>query len=224
MESVFDIKNVVSVAMSVKTDKTPLIFGDKTFVKFGKERITEKLGHVKFNLAPRDFFQLNPVQTIALYDEVKKIITKTNSKKIVDCYCGTGTIGQYVATKNTEIRGMDTIKTAIDSAKINAKNNDIKNFKYEVGDAKMWLGKWHNEGFDPDTIIVDPPRTGLGKDLINTIIKAKPKTLIYVSCNPSTLAKDLKFLKKYYNVQNIQPVDMFPQTSHVESVVELRRR
>jgi tRNA/tmRNA/rRNA uracil-C5-methylase (TrmA/RlmC/RlmD family) len=119
---------------------------------------------------------------------------------------------------------MDTIKTAIDSAKINAKNNDIKNFKYEVGDAKMWLGKWHNEGFDPDTIIVDPPRTGLGKDLINTIIKAKPKTLIYVSCNPSTLAKDLKFLKKYYNVQNIQPVDMFPQTSHVESVVELRRR
>lgn len=156
-----------------------------------------------------------------MYNEVKKAANLTGKETIVDAYCGVGTIGLWLADQAKEIRGMDIIKESITDAKRNAAKHGVKHAKYVTGKAEEWLPKWVKEGFRPDVIVVDPPRTGLDQALLKTIQQVKPKKLVYVSCNPSTLAKDIDFLHRQYKVKSIQPVDMFPQTAHVECVVLL---
>jgi len=187
----------------------------------GNDFIQETLGDLQFELSARTFFQLNPIQTVKLYDEVKKAAALTGTEKVVDAYCGVGTIGLWLADQAGEVRGMDVIPESIEDAKKNAKRHGFTNTKYVPGKAEEVLPKWVKKGWEPDVLVVDPPRTGLDQQLLQTILQVKPKKIVYVSCNPSTLAKDIQTLSKKYEVKYIQPVDMFPQTAHVEAVTKL---
>ncbi|WP_370640498.1 23S rRNA (uracil(1939)-C(5))-methyltransferase RlmD [Salipaludibacillus sp. CUR1] len=213
------LPDVTSVIQNVNPEKTSLVFGDETFVLYGKEKLEEKLGDFTFHLSARAFFQLNPVQTEKLYDEVKKAANLSGKENVVDAYCGVGTIGLWVADKAKELRGMDIIQESIADARKNAANHGIDHATYETGKAEMWLPKWEKQGWKADVVIVDPPRTGLDASLIDTLLRTKPERIVYVSCNPSTLAKNVKELSKGgYKLKSLQPVDMFPQTAQVECV------
>ncbi|WP_408057170.1 23S rRNA (uracil(1939)-C(5))-methyltransferase RlmD [Ureibacillus acetophenoni] len=213
--------SIVSITQNVNREKTSLIFGDETITLYGKETIHEKLGELAFDLSSRAFFQLNPEQTVHLYDEIKKAAELTGKETVVDAYCGVGTIGLWLAKDAKEVRGMDVVPESIIDAKKNARNHGFKHAKYYTGTAEEWLEKWRREGFVPDVITVDPPRTGLAPSFIKTVLKIKPKRFVYTSCNPSTFAKDLAELTKLYTVEYIQPVDMFPQTARVEIVAKM---
>ncbi len=215
--------NLVSIVQNINKEKTSLIFGDETITLYGKDTIHEELGELAFDLSARAFFQLNPTQTVKLYDEIKRAAQLTGNESIVDAYCGVGTIGLWLADGAKEIRGMDVIHESVVDAKANAKKQGIT-AKYVTGTAEKWLELWSNEGFVPDVLTVDPPRTGLDDSLLKTILKVQPKRFVYTSCNPSTLAKDLQQLTKVYDIKYIQPVDMFPQTAQVEAVTLLERR
>ncbi len=146
----------------------------------------------------------------------------TGKEKVVDAYCGVGTIGLWLAEHAAEIRGMDVIGEAISDAKKNAVKHGFTHLHYEVGPAEQWLPKWLKQGWKPDVIIVDPPRSGCDSKLLKTMIQIKPKRIVYISCNPSTLAKDVEQLSRQgFQVKSVQPVDMFPWTAQVESVTEL---
>ncbi|WP_445489850.1 23S rRNA (uracil(1939)-C(5))-methyltransferase RlmD [Niallia sp. 03133] len=218
------LPEVKSLVQNINGNKTSLIFGEKTLHLSGEEVIQETLGDLNFELSARAFFQLNPVQTVALYDEVKKAAGLTGKEKIADAYCGVGTIGLWLAEGASEVRGMDTIEAAITDAQKNAARHGIENATYVTGTAEHWLPKWVEEGWRPDTVVVDPPRTGCDRKLLDAIKKVKPKKFVYVSCNPSTLAKDIDYLSKEYKVEYIQPVDMFPHTAHVECCVLLEKK
>jgi 23S rRNA (uracil1939-C5)-methyltransferase len=215
------LPNVKSIVQNINEQKTSLIFGEETLPLAGEEFIQETLGDLQFELSARTFFQLNPVQTIKLYNEVKSAAALTGHERIVDAYCGVGTIGLWLADQAAEIRGMDVIPESIDDAKKNAKRHGFTNTKYVPGKAEEVLPKWVKKGWKPDVIVVDPPRTGLDGQLIQTILQTAPEKLIYISCNPSTLAKDIQMLSSKYEVKYIQPVDMFPQTAHVECVSQI---
>lgn len=214
------LPEVKSVIQNVNGKRTSLIFGEKTVVLEGEEVIQESLGDLNFELSARAFFQLNPLQTVKLYDEVKKAAELTGNENIIDAYCGVGTIGLWLADEAKEVRGMDVIKESIDDARKNARTHSYDSkMTYDVGKAEEVVPKWIKEGFKPNVIVVDPPRTGCDDTLLATMVKAKPDRIVYVSCNPSTLAKDANYLmKKGYELKQLQPVDMFPQTAHVEVV------
>lgn len=213
--------SIVSITQNINPAKTSLIFGDETIVLDGKETIHEQLGELAFDLSSRAFFQLNPKQTVVLYDEIKKAAELTGKEAVIDAYCGVGTIGLWLAKNAKEVRGMDVVPEAIEDANKNAKKHGFSHAKFFIGTADEWLNKWAKEGFVPDVVAVDPPRTGLAPSFIKTVLKIKPKRFVYTSCNPSTFARDLKELIKHYNVDYIQPVDMFPQTARVELVAKL---
>ncbi|WP_349729753.1 23S rRNA (uracil(1939)-C(5))-methyltransferase RlmD [Peribacillus frigoritolerans] len=216
------LPEVKSVVQNINNRNTSLIFGEKTIHLAGEKVINETLGDLSYELSARTFFQLNPVQTVRLYDEVKKAAALTGTEKVVDAYCGVGTIGLWLSENAKEVRGMDVIKESIEDAKKNAKKHKRNNVYYETGKAENILPRWTKEGWKPDVLVVDPPRSGCDQSLLQTILKVKPKTIVYVSCNPSTLAKDLQELGSSYSVEAMQPVDMFPQTSHVEVVTSLK--
>ncbi|OTP09489.1 23S rRNA (uracil-5-)-methyltransferase RumA [Enterococcus sp. 10A9_DIV0425] len=218
------LPEVVSIMQNVQPTKTSLVMGDETIHLWGKEAIKEQINEVTFDLSPRAFFQLNPKQTEVLYGEGIKALAIQPDETIVDAYCGVGTIGLSVASQAKEVRGMDTIPQAIEDARENAQRLGYQNTHYEVGTAEELLPKWLNEGFQPDGIIVDPPRTGLDEKLIQAIMKNPPAKMVYISCNVSTLAKDLVQLSKVFNVDYLQSVDMFPQTARCEVVVKLTKR
>ncbi|MBA3926930.1 23S rRNA (uracil(1939)-C(5))-methyltransferase RlmD [Listeria rustica] len=215
------IPEVVSIMQNVNQAKTSLIFGEETLFLAGKEKITEKLGEIEFDLSARAFFQLNPSQTEKLYREVARAIRLTGNEKIVDAYCGVGTIGLSLAKRAAEVRGMDTIAESIEDAKANAARAGITNVSFETGKAEEVFPKWIKAGFKPDAIVVDPPRVGCEDQLLQSILRTNAKQIVYVSCNPSTLARDIQILSKKYNVKYIQPLDMFPHTAHVESITVL---
>ncbi|ATP41861.1 23S rRNA (uracil(1939)-C(5))-methyltransferase RlmD [Solibacillus sp. R5-41] len=214
--------SIVSITQNVNRDKSSLIFGEETLVLDGEMAIREKLGEFAFDLSTRAFFQLNPEQTVHLYNEIKKAAALTGKENVVDAYCGVGTIGMWLADGAREVRGMDNVDEAIADAKYNARSNaNLQHVRFFPGSADKWLFRWSKEGYRPDVISVDPPRTGLEPGFIKTVLNIKPKTFVYTSCNPSTLARDLQELSKIYDVEYIQPIDMFPQTAQVEAVCRL---
>lgn len=215
---------IVSIVQNVNPKQTSLIFGDRTIILSGKKTIYEELGELSFDLSARAFFQLNPSQTVRLYNEIKSAASLTGNETVVDAYCGVGTIGLWLADAAKEVRGMDVIADSIYDAKKNAEKHGFTHVSYETGTAEEWLAKWSREGFVPDVLTVDPPRTGLADTLLKTILNVRPKRFVYTSCNPSTLAKDLSHLRKVYDIEYIQPVDMFPQTAQIESVTLLTRK
>lgn len=218
------LPEVVSIMQNVQNKKTSLVMGDETIHLWGQESIEEKINDLTFNLSARAFFQLNPKQTKVLYDEARKALDLSKNETVVDAYCGVGTIGLSLAHLAKEVRGMDIIPQAIDDAKANAARKGFTNTHYEVGTAEDLLPHWFAQGFKPDAIVVDPPRTGLGESLLDALTRFPAKKLVYVSCNVSTLARDLQVLAKTYHVDYLQSVDMFPQTARCEVVVKLTKK
>lgn len=215
--------NIVSIMQNINPVKTSLIWGDETIRLAGKSQIREELKGLAFNLSARAFLQLNPYQTVKLYDEALKALDLGENENVVDAYAGVGTIGLSVAHAAHEVRGMDIIPDAVKDANENAALNGITNAHYETGKAEDVIPRWVDEGFSFDALIVDPPRTGLDDWLIRTILETTPKKFVYISCNPSTLARDLKELTTEYHVDYIQSVDMMPQTPRCEAVVKFTR-
>ncbi|SFJ34598.1 23S rRNA (uracil(1939)-C(5))-methyltransferase RlmD [Brevibacillus centrosporus] len=212
------LPQLVGITQNVNAQKTSLVFGDKTISLWGKPTIAEKLGDLSFALSARAFFQLNPEQTKKLYDQVKDAARLTGKELVLDLYCGTGTIGLWLAPYAREVRGIELIPEAVDDAKRNAEHNQIDNASFHVGRAEQLMPKWAKQGVRPDVVVVDPPRTGLDDALIHSLLDVTPARIVYVSCNPSTLAKDIAKLQTKYKLVSVQPVDMFPHTSHVEAV------
>lgn len=219
------VPDVTSIAINVNPKKTSLVFGEHTVTLWGQDTMLESLGDLEFALSPRAFFQLNPQQTVKLYESVRAAAGLTGKELVVDAYCGTGTIGLWLAPYAREVRGIEMITEAVDDANKNAYHNNRDNASFYVGKAEELLPRWVKKGMSPDVIIADPPRTGLEQPFLETVLKTKPKRFVYVSCNPSTLAKDCKvLLDGGYEIQWVQPIDMFPQTSHVEAVTLLVRK
>ncbi|MFA5482859.1 MAG: 23S rRNA (uracil(1939)-C(5))-methyltransferase RlmD, partial [Bacilli bacterium] len=190
----------------------------------GTEKIHGKLGHLDFYISPTAFFQLNMDQTVVLYDKIKEIGKFNKKETMVDTYCGIGSIGLYLANTFKEIRGVDINIEAIEDAREVAKINNIDNASFYVGDVLTRLHDFENEGFIPDVLVIDPPRRGLDLNMINFLKKSKINKIVYVSCNPSTLVKNINHLQNNYSIRTIQPIDMFPQTSSVETIVLLVRK
>lgn len=220
-----EIPELTSIAMNVNPKNTSLVFGNRTEILWGADGIEESLGDLEFTLSPRAFFQLNPLQTVKLYESVRAAAGLTGKETVVDAYCGTGTIGLWLAPYAKEVRGIESIPEAVEDAKANAARNGRDNAQFYAGYAEELLPRWVKSGFAPDVIVADPPRTGLDPRFLEAVLKTKPKRFVYVSCNPSTLAKDCKaLLDGGYKLEWVQPVDMFPQTSHVECCSLLVRK
>lgn len=218
------LPEVTGIAMNVNPKNTSLVFGNRTIHLWGEESIQESLGDLEFTLSPRAFFQLNPLQTVKLYESVRAAAGLTGRESVVDAYCGTGTIGLWLAPHAREVRGVESIPEAVEDAQANAARNGRENATFHVGYAEELLPRWVKSGFAPDVIVADPPRTGLDPRFLEAVLRTKPKRFVYVSCNPSTLAKDCKvLLEGGYAIEWVQPVDMFPQTSHVECCVLIVR-
>lgn len=215
---------IKTVAFNLNTSKTSDIYGEKTSILWGKDAIEEQVLNYSFQLSPRAFYQLNPKQTEILYKEAIKALDVLESDHLIDAYCGVGTIGFAFAQKVRSVRGMDIIPEAIADAKANAKKLGYNNTYYEVGTAETIIPKWYRDGYRADAIIVDPPRTGLDKALLDTILQYRPEKMVYVSCNVSTLARDLVRLTQAYDVVYIQSVNMFPHTARTEAVVKLQKK
>ncbi|HHQ6411965.1 TPA: 23S rRNA (uracil(1939)-C(5))-methyltransferase RlmD [Streptococcus agalactiae] len=224
IELVREFPELKTVAVNINASKTSDIYGQITEVIWGQESINEEVLDYGFSLSPRAFYQLNPKQTQILYSEAVKALDMKDDDDLIDAYCGVGTIGLAFAGKVKSVRGMDIIPEAIQDAKENALHMGFTNTHYEAGKAEDIIPRWYSEGFRANALIVDPPRTGLDDKLLNTILKMPPEKMVYVSCNTSTLARDLVTLTKVYHVHYIQSVDMFPHTARTEAVVKLQRK
>jgi 23S rRNA (uracil1939-C5)-methyltransferase len=211
--------NLRSVIQNIHTRRTNVILGKENRVLWGQPVIHDYIGPVKFAISPHSFFQVNPVQTEVLYEQVRRYAALTGKETIVDAYCGIGTIGLYLAGHAAKIYGVESVPEAVEDARHNAEMNGIDHTVFETGAAEEVMPRWLKEGIRPDVIIVDPPRKGCAPELLDAAVEMGPRRLVYVSCNPSTLARDAKYLaEKGYITHEVQPVDMFPHTSHVECV------
>lgn len=182
------------------------------------------LGEYKFKISPLSFYQVNPVQTEVLYNVAKKYAELTGEENVFDLYSGIGTISIFVAENAKKVYGVEVVKPAVENAKENAEMNEIRNAEFFAGEAEKVVPQMYEKGVTADVVFVDPPRKGCDEKLLNTIIEMQAKKVVYISCNPATLARDLKVLtNSEYEIKEVQPVDMFPQTSHVETVVLLEK-
>lgn len=201
-------------------------FGDLPVQVFkGNDHIFEVMEGLKFKVGPKSFYQTNTLQAYHLYDVAREFANLNGSEIVYDLYTGTGTIANFVARKAKKVVGVEYVPEAIEDAKVNSELNGIDNTTFYAGDMKDILNdEFIAENGQPDVIITDPPRAGMHADVIETIVRANPKRIVYVSCNPATQARDLIALDNNYEVKAVQPVDMFPHTPHVENVVLLERR
>ena len=220
-KEIMKLDHVVSVYQNETEWQNPQVWGNKTEKLLGKNQITEEILDKKFALSPRAFFQLNPVQTVNLYSEALKYLDLSPDQTLIDAYSGVGTLGILAADRVKQVIGIETIPEAVKDAEHNVKLNHIKNANYIQGSTEKILPELQNNGVPIDALIVDPPRTGLAKSLIKTILRVKPQTFVYISCNPSTLAQDLVLLSEAYDVRVIQNVDMLPQTPRCEAIAKL---
>lgn len=220
-KEIMKLDHVVSVYQNETEWQNPQVWGNKTEKLLGKNQITEEILGKKFALSPRAFFQLNPVQTINLYSEALKYLDLTPDQTLIDAYNGVGTLGILAADRVKQVVGIETIPEAVKDAQHNVELNHIKNADYIQGSVEKILPELQNSGVAINALIVDPPRTGLAKSLIKTLLRVKPETFVYISCNPSTLAQDLVLLSEAYDVRVIQNVDMLPQTPRCEAIAKL---
>ena len=217
-----NIEGIKSIILNVNKENTNVILGQECITLWGKDTITDYIDNFKFNISPLSFFQVNPVQTEKLYSKALEYAGLTGEETVFDAYCGTGTITLFLSQKAKKVYGVEIIEPAIINARENAKINNIDNAEFFVGKSEEIIPELIEKGIVPEVIVVDPPRKGCDIKLLEAIGKAKPKRVVYVSCDPSTLARDLKILEeKGYKTEKVQPVDMFPHTSHIENVTSL---
>ncbi|WP_145028353.1 23S rRNA (uracil(1939)-C(5))-methyltransferase RlmD [Paenibacillus sp. Y412MC10] len=216
------LQSVVSICQNVNTKQTNVIFGDVTRVLWGSEVIYDYIGDVKFAISARSFYQVNPAQTEVLYGKTVEYAQLTGKETVIDAYCGIGTISLFLAQHAGKVYGVEIVPEAIEDARRNAELNGMSNVTFEVGASEDVIPAWKEQGIEADVIVVDPPRKGCDPKLLETILEMKPERVVYVSCNPSTLARDLRVLEDGgYRTVEVTPVDMFPHTVHVESVAWL---
>ncbi len=227
VDSLRKIDGMTSICLNVNTDKTNRILGDRCITLWGQDDITDYIGDVKYRISPLSFFQVNPVQTRVLYEKALAYAGLSGKETVWDLYCGIGTISLFLAQQAQQVYGVEIVPQAIEDAKKNAALNGFTNTEFFVGKAEEVLPQWyasHNAAGDimahPDVIVVDPPRKGCDESLLHTVVQMAPKRMVYVSCDPATLARDVKYMvANGYRLEKVTPVDMFPMTGHVETVV-----
>ncbi len=199
-------------------DQTPVLYK-------GEDHLLEEMEGLKFRIGPKSFYQTNRLQAARLYNTVRDFAGLTGKETVYDLYTGTGTIANYVAAMSGKVIGIEYIKDAVDDAVINSGMNNIRNTGFIAGDLKDILSEqFYREHGHPDVVITDPPRAGMHNDVVRSVIGANPRKIVYISCNPATQARDISVLSERYTVEKIQPVDMFPQTHHVENVALLNSK
>jgi 23S rRNA (uracil1939-C5)-methyltransferase len=218
------IQGFKCLILNVNTKKTNVIMGEENIVLYGRTYIYDYIGDVKFRISPLSFFQVNSIQMEALYKKTLEYAGLTGSETVIDLYCGIGTISLFLAKKAKRVYGIEVVSQAIDDARINAEINGIDNVGFIEGAAEKVMPKIAERGIKPDVIVVDPPRRGCDEKTLEAIARVSPDRVVYVSCNPATLARDLRYLEdRGYKTEEVQPVDMFPQTHHVECVIEIQK-
>ncbi len=218
------VPGLTSLCLNVNMERTSLVFGEETRVLWGREVIYDTIGSTRFAISARSFYQVNPIQTEALYSAALRYAGLTGGEIVIDAYCGIGTISLFLAPHAREVLGVEIVPEAIDDACANAELNGIRNVRFACGKAEDVLPAWREQGVACDVVVVDPPRKGCDPRLLETLIALQPQRIVYVSCNPSTLARDLRVLEDGgYRTVEVQPVDMFPWTVHVESVILMVR-
>ena len=219
------LPNLVSVHQNIQTYRNNVIMGRDTQLLWGRPTIIDSLGRLNFHISPRSFFQVNTRQAERLYEQALAYADLHGTETVIDAYCGTGTITLFLAQKARKVYGIEIVQPAILDARKNARDNNVKNAEFIVGDATAVMPALYKQGIRPDVVVVDPPRAGCTETVLRTFANMKPQRIVYVSCNPATLARDLAILKELgYLAQEVQPVDLFPQTSHVENVCLLRKQ
>ncbi|HZG86228.1 23S rRNA (uracil(1939)-C(5))-methyltransferase RlmD [Paenibacillus sp.] len=217
-----ELPQLVSLVLNVNNDRTSAVFGRETFTLWGTDVIFDAIGGIRFAISARSFYQVNPVQTERLYGTALDYAALTGVETVIDAYCGIGTISLFLAQRAAQVYGVELIPDAVEDARANARLNDIENADFEVGRAEVVLPAWRRDGIDADVIVVDPPRKGCDPALLDTLVAMAPERIVYVSCNPATLARDLAVLEAGgFRTVQVQPVDMFPHTGHVECVALL---
>ena len=216
---------ITTIVWNINASSTVLMLGNQSEILYGNGYITDNLCGLSFRISPRSFYQINPTQTEILYYIAKEYAQLTGKERVIDAYCGTGTIGLTMAECAKEIIGVEVNSDAIKDAKENAKLNGIKNAKFYNADAGDFMCELAEKGEKADVVITDPPRAGCSIKFLKSLLKLSPNRIVYISCNPETQLRDLIILTKNgYKATNIQPVDLFPHTNHVETIVCLRKQ
>lgn len=219
-----ELPNLKSVIINSNREKTNVILGNKNRTAYGADYITDELCGLKFKISPFSFWQVNRKQAEKLYNKAKEYANLQSDEILLDLYCGTGTIGLTMANCCKTLVGVEIIEDAIKDANENAKNNGITNARFICSDAPKAVAELAKEGLKPDAVILDPPRKGCGEELVKTISQMQPNRVVYVSCDPATLARDLKYFEELgYKTVEVTPCDMFSRTAHVESVALITR-
>ncbi|BDU84294.1 23S rRNA (uracil(1939)-C(5))-methyltransferase RlmD [Clostridium perfringens] len=220
-----NIPGIKSVIQNINSKKTNVILGLESKTLWGEDTISDYIGDFRFNISPLSFFQVNPTQTEVLYGKALEYANLTGNEEVFDAYCGTGTITLFLSQKAKKVYGVEIIPQAIDNAWINAKENKVENVEFFVGESEVVIPDLINKGVKADVVVVDPPRKGCDKKLLDAITNIDAKKIVYVSCDPSTLGRDLKVLEENgYKTLEVQPVDMFPNTAHIENVALLIKK
>jgi 23S rRNA (uracil1939-C5)-methyltransferase len=216
-------KKIVSIVQNYNPEKNNIILGKKSRVLYGEDFIRDEINGVHFKISHRSFYQVNPVQTEELYKKAIEYAELTQDEVIIDAYCGIGTIGLSAAKYAKTVLGVDVVSSAIRDAMANAAHNGITNSKFIVGKAEEVIKSWKN--YNVDVLFIDPPRKGCDEEFLKVIAEMKIPRIVYISCNVSTLARDLNYLQSQnYVIEETTPFDMFPQTSHIESVTKISLR
>ena len=216
---------ITTVVLNVNDKKTSMVLGERDIVLYGKGYIEDTLCGCTFRISPQSFYQVNPVQTERLYQTAMDYAELTGKERVIDAYCGIGTIGMVAAKKAREVIGVELNRNAVKDARINAKRNQIRNITFYEGDAGKFMVSMAEEGEKADVVFMDPPRSGSDEAFLSSVIRLAPKRIVYVSCGPDTLARDLKYLTRHgYQVRKMQPVDMFGFTEHCEMAVQLGKK
>ena len=216
---------VSTVVLNINDKNTSMVLGEREIVLYGKGFIRDTLCGKSFRISPKSFYQVNPVQTEILYRKAVEFAGLTGKEKVIDAYCGIGTIGLVAADKAREVIGIELNKDAVRDARINARENKAVNISFRQGDAGEFMEAMAEAGEQAEVVFMDPPRSGSSEKFLNSVSRLSPEKIVYISCNPETLARDLLFLtKKKYQVEEIQPVEMFCFTEHMECVVLMSRK
>ena len=220
-----NIPGIKSIIQNINSKKTNVILGLESKTLWGEDTISDYIGDFRFNISPLSFFQVNPTQTEVLYGKSLEYANLTGNEEVFDAYCGTGTITLFLSQKAKKVYGVEIIPQAIDNAWINAKENKVENVEFFVGESEVVIPDLINKGVKADVVVVDPPRKGCDKKLLDAITNIDAKKIVYVSCDPSTLGRDLQVLEENgYKTLEVQPVDMFPNTAHIENVALLIKK
>lgn len=225
IDRLLKITDITSIALNVNTENTNVILGEKVKTIWGSEKITDTLCGVKIGLSPLSFYQVNHDGAELLYKKAAEYAALTGTETVIDLYCGAGTIGLSMADKAKKVIGVEIIPEAIEDAKKNAQRNGIENCEFYCGDASKAVKMLRDKNIQPDVVLLDPPRKGCSKDVLECVAQMNPERIVYISCDVSTQSRDCAIFKTLgYEAQEVTPVDMFPRTAHVETVVLIQRK